>query len=134
MKTLPLLLAAAALACGDLRDIMSLEQGLVREFHEPGININLNVSGQLAIAFANSPAADLPDSEREAYARRVAEYVRDHFPRYDALTSISVGFTSVKRTGPLTVTNAPVPYRFTPRDLGAPRPSPKQLGPKREAS
>lgn len=118
-----LVAATLALACADLRDMMTLQQGLVREFNETGININVNNRAHLTVTFSNSAAADLSDAKRAAFARRVAEYVRDHYAPYSTLETIAVGFSTVTKTGPITYTNTMVPYRFTPRDLGQPKAS-----------
>lgn len=122
LKGLQLLIVATlAAGCADLRDIMSLQQGLAKEFNEAGINVNLNNGKYLTVTFSNSSATDLPDAERAAFARRVAEYVRDHYPHYSSLESIGIGFASVTKTGPVTFTNTTVPYRYTPQDLGPPK-------------
>ncbi len=118
-----LLLFVLSLACGDLREIISLQQGLAREFHDPGVNINLNNAVHLTVLFADSSRAALPDSDRAAFAFRVAEYVRDHYARYDTLQTISVGFATVKQTGPITFKNSRVLYRINPHDLGPSRSS-----------
>ena len=49
--TVALLAGLATVACGDLRDLMTLQQGLSREFPNNAININVsNASGyQLAL-------------------------------------------------------------------------------------
>jgi len=126
-RSLTVLVAATlALGCAELRDMMTLQQGLVREFNETGINININNRANLTVTFSNSPAADLSDAERAAFARQVAEYVRDHYAHYSTLETIAVGFSTVTKTGPITYTNTTVPYRFTPRDLGQPKVSPKK--------
>ena len=85
--------------------------------------MNLNNSAYLTVTFSNSTAADLPEVERAAFARRVAEYVRDHYAAYDKLQSIQVGFSSVRGGGVVHVTSTQIPYRFTPSELGAPKPS-----------
>jgi hypothetical protein len=117
--------ATLALGCADLRDLLSLQQGLVREFHEPGIGINLN-NASLTVTFSNSAAADLSEAERVAFARRVAEYVRDHYAHFDTLDGIAVGFATVTKTGPMTFRKTTVPYRFAPRDLAPPKVSSKK--------
>ena len=118
-----LMLFALSLACGEVRDIISLQQSVAREFHNSGVNINLNNAVHLTVTFADSSTAALPDSDRVAFAVRVAEYVRDHYARYDTLQTISIGFATVKQTGPITFTNSRVLYRFNPRELGSPRSS-----------
>src|SRR5438552_1295893 len=67
--------------------------------------------------------------EQSAFARRVAEYVRDHYAHYDQLQSIQVGFASVKGVG-ITVSSTRIPYRFTPSELGPPRQPKNAIVPK----
>ena len=123
MRALPLLVATtlAVAGCADLRDIMTLQQGLAKEFNEPAIGININNTAYLTITFANAPADTLPEKYRAAYARRAAEYVRDHYTHYSSLQSIDVRFASVTKTGPVTYTQSSTPYHFTPADLGPPK-------------
>jgi hypothetical protein len=122
MKSLTLIGAAAlALGCAELRDVLTLQQGLAREFNEPAINVNINTLNSrtsLTVTFSNPAVVTLPDNERAELAQRVAEYVRDRYPHYSSLASIDVGFVTVRKTGPATFTNTTVPYHFTPRDLG----------------
>lgn len=124
-----LALVAGGLGCADLKEILSLQQGLAREFQTSAVNINLNNSAYLTVTFSNAPIADQPEAEQAAFARRVAEYVRDHYARYDQLQGIQVGFASVKGVG-ITFTRTRVPYRFTPRELGPPRPPKATSAPK----
>ena len=116
-----LVVLVMAAACADLKDIISLQRDLAREFETPAIGVNINNSVHLTITFSNSPAAVLPDAEQAAFARRVAEYVRDHYVGYDRLQTISVGFATVKGGGPVRFTTTRVPYRFSPDQLGPPR-------------
>lgn len=120
----------ALLACADLKDIFSLQRGLAQEFHTNAINVNLSNSAYLTIVFSNSPAAALPDSERAVFARRVAEFVRDHYPKYEQLTSIDVGFAAVRGGAGISFTKTDVPYRFTPVELGPPKQPKAELVPK----
>jgi hypothetical protein len=100
---------------------MTLQQELAREFETSAITVNINDGTYLTIMFSNSPTAELPDSDQAAFARRVAEYVRDQYPRYDSLKTIAIGFAKVTGVGPITYTDSRVPYTFTPQDLGRPR-------------
>lgn len=59
--------------------------------------------------------------ERQALARDVAVFVRDHYPGYTRLESVSVGFATRRKAGILTVTQSEVPYTFTTTDLGQPQ-------------
>ena len=112
-------MAVGAFGCADLKDILSLQQGLAREFQTSAISVNLNNSAYLTVVFSNSPVADSSDAAQSAFARRVAEYVRDHYPHYDQLQSIQVGFASMKGVG-ITFTSTRIPYQFTPSELGMP--------------
>ena len=122
MRALPLLVATtlAVVACAELRDILTLQQGLAKEFNEPAIGININ-NTSMTITFANVSADTLPEKDRAAYARRAAEYVRDHYTHYSSLQSVDVRFASVTKTGPVTYTQSSTPYHFTPADLGPPK-------------
>ena len=117
------LAALAAAACGDLKEVFSLQRGLAHEFNTQAISVNMNTyngNTTITVLFQNSPVAQAPDSEQAALARRVGEYVRDHYSRYAQLQSIDVGFSSVKGGGFVRMTQTRVPFRFTPRDLGEP--------------
>lgn len=106
---------------------MTLQQGLAREFNQSAIGINVNNAAYLTVTFASAPAGDsLPDAERAAYARRAAEYVRDHYAHYSLLQSINVRFATVTKTGPVTYTQSSAAYHFTPADLGPPKVSPQK--------
>ena len=120
---------AGALGCADLKDIFSLQRDLSHEFQTSAINVTINNSAYLTIVFTNSPVADLSEPEQSAFARRVAEYVRDHYARYDQLRSIAVGFASVKGVG-VTFTRTRIPYRFTPGELGPPQRPKEAIAPK----
>ena|SRR5437660_935661 len=122
MRVLLVLIATTfSLACGDLRELFTLQRGLAAEFHTNAINISLSGS-HLTVMFANSPISELSDSEQGAFARNVAEYIRDHYAPYDSLEGISIGFSAITSGGPITFTKSRVPYHFTPQELGPPRP------------
>lgn len=77
-------------------------------------------STHLRDSFFNSPLAERPDSARAGTARKVAEYVRDRYPRYKALDKVTVGFMSAKETRP-GAKNVAARYRFSHLELGDPR-------------
>ena len=64
-------------------------------------------------------------SLKAAFARQVAEFIRDHYSHYSSLEMVNVGFSKVSKTGPVTVTSGEATYQFTTQDLGAPRAEPK---------
>ena len=114
------LVLLSLLGCAELGALVALQQGMAREFHEYGISINIS-NASLTVSLANSAADSLPEVEKAAYARRVAEYVRDHFPKYSSLASIDVRFASVAKTGPVTYSQSSAGFHFTPADLGPPK-------------
>ena len=120
-------LLGALVACADLKDMLSLQRGLAQEFQTEAISININNSVNMTILFSNSPVAQSSDSEQSVFARRVGEFVRDRYPKYDQLQTIAVGFSSVRGTGAFHITNTRVPFRFTPQGLGPPRTVPTAL-------
>ena len=119
MRVLRVALLLAAIGCADLKDIFSLQRGLSREFQTNAISINLNNSTDLTVSFTNAPVADSAETARAAFARRVGEFVRDHYPHYDRLQRITVAFSTSSSAGPVRFTRTEAPYRFTHADLGA---------------
>lgn len=124
MRFVPFLVVAlGVLGCELLVDLQSFRTGLAREFQEPAVHVHHGTSGSgtvLTITFPNSRAGDLPRAEQAGFARRVAEYARDHYSRFEALDAVVVQFSRVRQTGPVTVTEARGSYRFTPAQLRAP--------------
>ncbi len=120
MKGLRTLLPAAILglaACAAFKDLIALQRGLMAEFPTAVINVNLT-NDHLSVLFQDSTTANLPEVERAAFARRVAEFVRDHYAGYDKLANVSIGFSQTKRLGPLTSTRTETPYSFPHAELG----------------
>ena len=120
MKGLRTLLPAAILglaACAAFKDLIALQRGLMAEFPTAVINVNLT-NDHLSVLFQDSTTANLPEVERAAFARRVAEFVRDHYAGYDKLANVSIGFSQTKRLGPLTSTRTETPYSFSHAELG----------------
>jgi hypothetical protein len=118
---LGLALLAFGLACGDLKELLVLQQDLAREFPNSSINVSLHGSNDLTVVFANSSNAELSEGDRAAFARRVAEYVRDHYIPYEQLQRIRVGFATVRGGGGFSLSTTSVPYAFTTGELGSPK-------------
>ncbi len=109
----------AVASCADLRDLSALQQDLAREFHHVAVNVNVNNGAYLTVVFQNSQFPSLPDSERAAFAHRVAVFVRDHYRGYARLQNVSVGFASRTGVGPVSYTKSEIPYRFAVGELGS---------------
>ena len=110
---LPLVLAG----CGDngrLADELGKSYGIANVYYETADSTRLRVS------FFDSPFAERPDSARAGTARKVAEYVRDHYPRYKALDKVTVEFMTKKETY-AGGKNVAARYPFSRVELGEPR-------------
>jgi hypothetical protein len=120
-KVVLLAAGTAGIACGRLSDILALQRTLVHQFHTDAISVNVNNGTVLTVLFTSSDAAMLAGPDKAAFARQVAEYVRDHYRDYAGLDRITVGFAQRRRAGPVTLGSTTESYSFTTMELGAPR-------------
>jgi hypothetical protein len=111
-----LLLAAG---CADLRHLISLRSGLSRECHEAGIGVSLTDGLILTVTLVNGPLAEAPCESQAALALRVAGYVRDHYPDFDSLQTVSIAFQQRRSFGPVATTSTHLPFRFARTALQA---------------
>ena len=102
---------------GLLQDLQTLQTSLIRTFREPNVSVNVNNTHYMTVIFVNSSHADQSGERRAAFARTVAEYVRDHYPRYSELASIAVGFQRQSGVAGFSVSSQEVPYQFTVAEL-----------------
>lgn len=119
-----LLLALSLAGCHFFAHLFALQKGMGARYHAAPASINVNSGTQgtvMTVLFGDSAHVDLPDSDRAAFARDVAEYVRDHYPDYPSLASITVGFSSTQDYGVVHVTRNQAPYSFSREELGPPR-------------
>lgn len=95
---LALLLTLAAPGCDAMKKagrFVALQKLLATEFQDPGVQINVknDMDGSaLTINFMHARNADLPDAEKEVFARKVAELIRDRYPEYREFQSIQISF------------------------------------------
>lgn len=119
-----LLLVLSLGGCHFFAQLFALEKGMGTRYHATPTSININSGTQgtvMTVLFGDSAHVNLPDSDRAVFARDVAEYVRDHYPAYATLTSVTVGFTSTQDYGVVHVTRNQAPYSFTRDELGPAR-------------
>lgn len=119
-----LLLALSLAGCHFFAQLFALEKGMGARYHATPTSINVNSGTQgtvMTVLFGDSAHVNLPDSDRAVFARDVAEYVRDHYPGYPTLTSVTVGFASTQDYGVVHVTRNQAPYSFTRDELGPAR-------------
>jgi hypothetical protein len=76
----------------------------------------------LQVLFLASPFAERGDAERQATARKVAEYVRDHYPQYKALDKVIIEFPTKKELAAGKPSHIAGRYTFTTVELGSPAP------------
>jgi hypothetical protein len=70
--------------------------------------------------FPGTAFAERADGERRRTARKVGEYVRDHYPRYKALDKVIVELVSKKEMAADTLKHVAASYTFTRAELGPP--------------
>jgi hypothetical protein len=104
-------------ACG-MGDLMRFSVGLTREFGPASVNVN---GEHLTITLQRAPPRAGSAVGEEAEARRVAEYVRDHYTPWEDLADVTVAFQSHQQYGPVGFTQGRGNFTFTHAELGAPR-------------
>jgi hypothetical protein len=92
-----------------LQDLNTLSDALEQQYHSRPA-VTLNNGSHLRITFQNVPAgAFIPES--------VATFAKAHYPHADSLSDITIAYTQVTTTGPLTVTRTDQPSTFLVRNL-----------------
>jgi hypothetical protein len=77
---------------GSLKEISKLQQAIIREYGEPGVNVNLNNSTSLIITFINSPLNAKTVDERARRAQMTAAFVKQHYSSIRKIEEIWIGF------------------------------------------
>jgi hypothetical protein len=105
-------------------DTRQLDDDLTRDYGPVEIHYPTSDQSVLRVTFLSSPFAERGDAERRVTARKVAEYVRDHYPQYKSLNKVMVGFQTKKETAAdsLYQATAAASYTFTCAELDSPGP------------
>jgi len=113
---------ALALVVPACKDTGQLDHDLSRDYGPVDIHHPTSDQSVLRVTFLSSPFAERGDAERRVTARKVAEYVRDHYPPYKSLSKVMVGFQTKKETAADTLyqVTAAASYTFTRAELGPP--------------
>jgi hypothetical protein len=119
---LSLLVFAGCKMMSNIGELAGIQMIIAKKFDEPGAAVAPD-GKSVVVLLKNSKKAELPEEERKAYARQVAETVRDHYSAYASTDAIHVGFA--KGSG-LKVEVVDEPYIFTPAELGPPAPEPEK--------
>lgn len=118
LRFLAVVLAATTVAsCADLKDIVTLASQLQERYHVDA-NVKVTNGSHLYIDVQNAAAAAKLDSTGKAeLARDIAAFAKAHYPRGGQLEDVSVAFSSVSHTGPITVARFGTPYSFAASEL-----------------
>jgi hypothetical protein len=102
-----------------MRFFPSLSAALNKEFNSTDMAVHLNDRTHLAIVVEDSPLGRQEEPKRRATARKLAEFVRDHYAKYGVLQDVSVVFAT---SDPSLATGyrEDAVYTFTPAELGQP--------------
>ena len=75
-----------------LGEISKLQAEIVKEYGEPGVNVNLNNSTFLTVTFINSQLNARDPEARAKRAEQTAQFVKQHYPSIAKVDEIWVGF------------------------------------------
>jgi hypothetical protein len=112
-----LLLVLAVFGCSRLKDIFALRSGIVKEFGTENVTVTITNGEIMTVAFVNSPFTDQSREEQGDVARRVADYVREHYADFDSLDVVYVTFGTRRSAGCASYSETGEPFRFTPYQL-----------------
>lgn len=118
---LALLVVLALPACRD-EGRQQLSNELSERYGTAIVGARDSLANALVVVFPSSPFADRTDAERRGTARKVAEYVRDHYLAYKGIDKVTVEFLTNKETVGEKPQDIAARYTFTRGELGPPRP------------
>ena len=119
---LSLVVFAGCKVMNQIGELAGIQMIIAKKFDEPGAACAPD-GNSVVVMFKNSKRENLPDEERRAFARQVAETVRDHYSGYAKTETIEIAFAK----GGLKPEIIGEPYSFTPAELGPPvKPPAKQ--------
>ena len=75
-----------------LGDVARLRQQLMDKYHEKDINVSVQNSRFMLIAFMNSPLNERDRAERQARARETAEFTKSHYQAISEIQTILIAF------------------------------------------
>jgi len=75
-----------------LNDMARLRQQLMDKYHEKDINVSVQNSRFMLIAFINSPLNERDRAERQTRARETAEFAKSHYPAISEIQTVLIAF------------------------------------------
>jgi hypothetical protein len=83
---------------------MAFAARLRESFHDNSMSITTAwPESSYTVVFQDSGIVELPESARASLARRVAEFIRDHYDGYAAVRRVNVRFATSRFTFPVQV-------------------------------
>lgn len=119
LKRLPLLLVAVcAVACADVKALMSLSSALQSQYHMQA-QVHLKNRSHLTITFPTESieALKLDSAGRAGFARDVAAFAKAHYQQASQLDDVSIAFASETRFAGAEITRTETPYTFRAGEL-----------------
>ena len=99
-----------------------LAAALSKDYGRARVRYGTGDQSALVVTFPTSPFAERADAERRRTALKVAEYVRDHYPRYKGLDKVVVEFMTKKEVAADTLQHVAATYTFTRAELDSSTP------------
>ena len=73
------------------RELLTLRDGITREFHESEVDINISNDGRMKVSFINSPLGSQSPAEKQKRADAVAVFATTHYKHpLSAVTTLFV--------------------------------------------
>ena len=97
LLTVIVLTVLCSAGCGtkllsELGEVSEIKNQLIKEFHEPDLQVTLNNSTGLHVTFVNSPLNERNSDERFARAQEAALFVKRRYAGIERLKYMSIGF------------------------------------------
>ena len=105
MRVLNLMLAglvAVGCSASALGDLQRFQKALQSHFQVSPPGVELRNGNLLLIAFEDSAFARMDSTRRSEHAQAVAAFVRDSFPAFSRLSTITIGYVALTPKGAVT--------------------------------
>ena len=76
----------------DIQDLTPLRDQLIQAYHEDAVNLEIQNGHIVGVSFINSAFKDLPKTEKEGKARKIAQFVKEHYIAIGKVDRIWVAF------------------------------------------
>ena len=80
--------------CAQLKDLASLRDQLIKQYHQQNVEVKLTNGNALNIKFINSEFNALGAEQKEAKAREIANFVKGHCASIDGVETVGIAFVT----------------------------------------